>query len=65
MVIVVEWYQLKLVLIFIFKVNFPTLDQKIIAIQAPRENMFDGFWQLAIEQNVGLIGNYKTTYIYG
>ena len=47
---------MKLVLIFIFKVNFPTLDQKIIAIQAPRENMFDGFWQLAIEQNVGLIG---------
>ena len=30
--------------------------QKIIAIQAPRENMFDGFWQLVVEQNVGLIG---------
>ena len=43
----------------IVKINFDGLDQNIIAIQAPKENMFHGFWQLVVEQNVGLIGQLR------
>ena len=35
--------------------NFKELDQNIIAVQAPKPNMFTGFWQLVIDQNVTVI----------
>ena len=39
-----------------FKINFPDLDQNIIAVEAPKKSMFAGFWQLVWEQDVGVIG---------
>ena len=40
----------------LFKINFPHLDENIIAAQAPKKSMFAGFWQLVWEQDVGVIG---------
>ena len=36
-------------------IEFPGYDQKFLAVQAPKPNMFDGFWQLVVEQNVTVI----------
>eukprot|EP00092_Neocalanus_flemingeri_P029739 GFUD01032287.1.p1 GENE.GFUD01032287.1~~GFUD01032287.1.p1 ORF type:complete len:263 (-),score=84.71 GFUD01032287.1:162-869(-) len=36
-------------------VNFDGIDQRILAVQAPKRDMFSGFWQLVVDQNVSLI----------
>ena len=35
--------------------NFEGIDQKILAVQAPKPDMYSGFWQLVVDQNVSLI----------
>ena len=35
--------------------NFAGLSQKIIAAQAPKENMVSGFWQMILDNNVRVI----------
>ena len=36
-------------------IEFPGYAQQFLAVQAPKPNMFDGFWQLVVEQNVTVI----------
>ena len=31
------------------------MEQKFLAVQAPKPDMFSGFWQLVVDQNVSLI----------
>ena len=38
-----------------FKINFPQFEQKIIAVQAPKNNMVSGFWQMVLDNNVTVI----------
>ena len=35
--------------------NFSGLSQKIVAAQAPKENMVSGFWQMVLDNNVRVI----------
>jgi protein tyrosine phosphatase len=44
-----------LIFFWIHQVNFEGLEQKILAVQAPKPDMFSGFWQLVVDQNVSLI----------
>ena len=38
------------------QVVFNGCDQDFIAAQAPKKNMFSGFWQLVLENDVSVIG---------
>ena len=38
------------------QIDFPNVEQPIIAAQAPKAKMFSSFWQLVLEQNVVVIG---------
>ena len=37
------------------QVNFEGMEQKILAVQAPKPDMYSGFWQLVVDQDVSLI----------